>query len=116
MYKINLEIAKNGIIKTITDDNYNSAGGQFEDKIVYDLDDDSNNNFEKTCDFLYSVFEDLGLELGGARDRQTLRLVVDFGEEYIKTEDEIKRTIKDHTSQIKDLKEELRILTEFNKK
>jgi hypothetical protein len=37
MQEVNLKIADNGVIKTITDDNINAAGENYESTVVYDF-------------------------------------------------------------------------------
>lgn len=113
MYKVTLEIADNGIIKTIFDDNYNSAGGQFESKKVYDLESDTNYGFEKTIEFFENIAKDLGVDLGGKSDLYNLRFLVDFGPNYQKSESEIKDDIKSLQSTIRELKAELKVLEEL---
>ena len=113
MYKVTLEIADNGIIKTIFDDNYNSAGGQFESKKVYDLESDPNYGYEKTIQFFEDISSDLGVDLGSKSDLYNLMFDVDFGPNYQKSESELKDDIKSLQNRIKSLKEELILLKEL---
>jgi len=118
MYKITIEIARNGIVKTINDDNYNSAGESYEQTIVYDLEDDGNDTkepYRNTCNFLYELCEDLGIDLGGKRDRHVLRIRKEFGGDYQLDQNELKVKLREYQSGIKVIREELKIMKEFDK-
>jgi hypothetical protein len=118
MYKITIEIARNGIVKTINDDNYNSAGESYEQTTVYDLEDDRNDTTEpyrNTSNFLYELCEDLGIDLGGKRDRHTLRINKEFGDDYQLEESELKIKLREYQNEVKVMREELKILKEFDK-
>jgi hypothetical protein len=41
MVKVVLEVASNGVIKTVVDDNINGAGDKYEKKVVYEFASDN---------------------------------------------------------------------------
>lgn len=91
MQYINIEIADNGIIKTIVDDNINGAGEKFETKVVYDLE---NGDINKTkMDILYELSEDMGMHLGNSKQPNQIKIVSEWGENYEPTKEEIEARI-----------------------
>lgn len=81
MQKILLEIADNGIIKTVTDDNINAAGEIFESKVVYDLE---NGDIVSTkLNMLYELSEDMGMELGNSKQPDQIKIIADWGDSYV---------------------------------
>jgi hypothetical protein len=108
MYKITLEIASNGIIKTIEDDNSNGGGEHSEEKIVYQLEDDGDSEFENTIDFLCGICEDMGVDTGSKNTRRTLAYRPEFGEGYVLSDKELNNEIAKHQYELKWLKEELK--------
>lgn len=81
MQKILLEIADNGIIKTVTDDNINAAGEVFESKVVYDLE---NGDIVSTkLNMLYELSEDMGMELGNSKQPDQIKIIADWGDSYV---------------------------------
>ena len=110
MITIKLEIASNGIIKTVSDDNYNGAGSGKEAITVYETDDDS--EFENTSKFLYEVCDDLGVNLGNKFDQAVLNFEVTWGDRYIPNLEELNHTIKSLSYDLKDLKALQKELTE----
>ena len=75
MIKILLDIASNGVIKTVTDNNINGAGDIFERKSVYNFEDDE--SFEKRMHFLYELCEELGIETGNKYDKDTVAGIIE---------------------------------------
>jgi len=115
MITIKLEIASNGIIKTVMDDNYNGAGYENELRKVYETEADG--NFENTIKFLYEVCDDLGIDLGNKFDRQVLNFEVGWGDRYEPGLEEINVLIKALSYELKDLKtlqKELKTLKEID--
>lgn len=80
MQKIIIEIADNGIIKTVIDDNINAAGERFESKVVYDL--EATDSVETKMKLLYELSEDMGMELGNSKQSNQIQIVCDWGEHY----------------------------------
>ena len=103
MITIKLEIASNGVIKTVTDNNYNGAGSKHESKTVYSTEDDP--GFEQRIKFLYEICDDLGVNLGNKFDAETLDFEINWGSHYEPTLDQVKRLIKDSQKNLKELKE-----------
>lgn len=101
MVKIILEIADNGIIKTITDDNSNGAGSILETKTVYDLSDDEQHAAK--IKFLYELSDDLGLDTGNKFSKNNLVMKLDWGKSYEPTENEIKAKIKRNLLEVESL-------------
>ena len=108
MITIKLEIATNGIIKTIIDDNYNGADELNEWKTVYETDGDSSKGFENTIAFLSDLSGDLGIDLGNKYSSEVLSFSVNWGSHFEAEE----RHLKD---KIKELSEELKIHKEWLK-
>jgi hypothetical protein len=102
MVKITLDIADNGTIKTISDDNSNGAGGQLEQKTVYDFDNDKNH--KRKIEFLYELTNDLGIETGNKHDKNNLLMKIGWGGSYLPTEKEVLNKIKSLEFEIDALK------------
>ena len=98
MQTITLNIADNGIIKTIHDDNINGAGEQYESTVVYEF---SSN--EKKIEFIYDLCVDMGLELGNSRSGSQIQIIEGWGEDYQPTSEQIKNKIEELKSQIERL-------------
>jgi hypothetical protein len=110
MITIKLEIASNGIIKTVSDDNYNGAGSDHGSITVYETDDDP--EFSNTSKFLYEVCDDLGVNLGNKFDQTVLNFEVTWGGRYTPNLEELNRIIKSLSYDLKDLKNLQKELTE----
>lgn len=108
MIKIQLSNAENGIIKTVSDTQYNGADKSIEITRVYELDEDSEIYFDIVAGILMDISRDLGLELGGNYDRDQLNFQIDWGISYSPTLEEV-------NEKIKDLKREIRELNEYKK-
>lgn len=102
MIKILLDIASNGVIKTVTDNNINGAGDRFERKSVYNFEDDA--TFEKRIHFLYELCEELGIETGNKYDKDNLLFTTNWGINYTPTIQEVSDKIKVLTAELKELK------------
>ena len=108
MIKIQLTNADNGIIKTITDNQYNGADQSIDIVKVYEIDEDSEQYFDKLIEVLTDISRDLGLDLGSNFDSEQLVFDVDWGLSYLPTEEEV-------NEKIKSLKEEIKELNEYKK-
>ena len=102
MVKITLDIADNGIIKTISDDNSNGAGGQLEQKTVYDFDHDKHH--KRKIEFIYELTNDLGIDTGNKHEKNNLVMKLDWGGSYLPTEKEVINKIKSLEFEIEALK------------
>jgi hypothetical protein len=103
MITIQLEIASNGIIKTVIDNNYNGAGAGLETRTVYETDDDP--RFSNTSKFLYNICDDLGVNLGNKFDNNVLNFDVSWGSHYEPEVEELDSFIKELTAELKNLKQ-----------
>lgn len=101
MYTLKLELADNGVVKTVVDDNYNGAGGKMERKIVYDFTDDENNKFVKTREFIESLCVDLSITRGNKYSDSTLKITNGPGDNYVPTKEDCESTIKALQSDIR---------------
>jgi len=106
MQIVTLEIADNGIIKTIIDDNINGAGELFESKTVYDF--ERHDTLESKIELLYQLSEDIGLDLGNSKQADQIQITSGWGDEYKPTEEEIIEYIQDLENELKDLKNMLK--------
>tara|TARA_S200002703_G_scaffold25952_1_gene22272 strand:+ start:1635 stop:2024 length:390 start_codon:yes stop_codon:yes gene_type:complete len=102
MITIKLEIASNGVIKTVTDNNYNGAGSKHESKTVYATDDDP--GFHERIKFIFELTEDLGINLGNKYDEETLDFEVAWGSHYEPSLDQLKKLVKQTTHELKELR------------
>ena len=98
MQKLTLQIADNGIIKTVNDDNINGGGESFESTVVYEF---SSN--EKKIEFIYDLCIDIGLELGNSRSSSQIQIIENWGDDYQPTSKEAKQRIEVMESEIKKL-------------
>jgi len=93
MQIITLEIADNGIIKTIVDDNTNGAGETFESKVVYDL--ERHDTIDTKIEMLFTLAEDMGVDLGNSKQADQIKIISEWGEHYKPSDDEIKEAINE---------------------
>ena len=100
MQKITLNIADNGVIKTIFDDNINGAGDTFESTIVYDFE-----QLENKLNFIKELSIDIGLEFGNSRSANQIKVSTGWGDNYQPTPAEAKEKIKELKARIKELSE-----------
>lgn len=104
MQRITLDIADNGIIKTVSDDNINAAGEKFESKVVYDL--ENGDTISTKMNLLYELSEDMGIELGNSKQPDQIKIICDWGENYQpETSEEIIARIEEIQTEIDSLKE-----------
>ena len=92
MQNIRLELADNGIIKIVEDDNINAAGEVYTSVTVYDF--ESSNATESKINFINDLILDSGLELGNSKDKNQIKISVEWGDEYQPTKTEIEEKIK----------------------
>lgn len=103
MITIKLELASNGVIKTVNDNNYNGAGSNHELRTVYET--ESDHDFEATIRFFYELSDDLGINLGNKYDSAVLDFDTEWGSKYEPTHEEVKQLVKDTTKTLKELKQ-----------
>ncbi len=114
MIRIILDIASNGIIKTVIDDNINGAGEKYEKKYVYDFEDDK--EFKKRIQFLFELCDEVGIETGNKFDRNNLVMKNEWGKSYMPTDEELDSKIKIISNELKYLKSLKKELDELNEK
>lgn len=90
MQEINLKIADNGVIKTVTDDNINAAGEKYESIIVYDFDKGN----EDKINFINDICIDVGLDFGNSKQSDQIQVKSDWGNNYKPSSLEIKHKIQ----------------------
>ena len=93
MQLITLEIADNGIIKTISDDNINGAGESFEVKTIYNL--EKGDIVDTKMELLYELSEDMGMHLGNSKQPDQIQIFSGWGENYKPTKEEIAERIEE---------------------
>jgi len=114
MITIKLEIATNGIIKTIVDDNYNGADELSEFKTVYETDGDSSKGFHHTIKFLSDLTDELGVDLGNKYSSEVLTFDTEWGSHYEPNEKDLKEKIKSLSEELKFHKEWLKEISKEN--
>ncbi len=105
MVKITLEVADNGIIKTINDDNSNGAGESLEKKRVYEFDKDVFH--ENKIKFFYELAEELNIDTGNSFENNNLVMDIGWGNSYIPTTEDIELKIKLLKAEIDFLKQRM---------
>jgi len=105
MQNIRLELADNGIIKIVEDDNINAAGEVYTSVTVYDF--ESSNATESKINFINDLILDSGLELGNSKDKNQIKISVDWGDEYQPSKTEIEEKIKALKGDLKHFEEML---------
>lgn len=114
MIRIFLDIASNGIIKTVLDDNINGAGEKYEKKFVYDFEDDK--EFKKRIQFLFELCDEIGIETGNKYDKTTLSMKTEWGKSYMPNEEELEAKMKSLNAELKYLKSLKKDIDELNEK
>lgn len=114
MVKVILEVASNGVIKTVVDDNINGAGDKYEKKVVYDFVNDK--EFKIKINFLYELCEELDIETGNKFDKLNLVMKTDWGNSYLPVEEELEHKIKVLSAELRYLKTLKKEVDELNEK
>jgi len=109
MITVVLDIADNGVVKVLEDDNINGAGETFISKKIYTFEDDT--SFKHRIQFLNDLCLDINLELGNDLDEKKLKFLVGHGSKFKKewTVPQLKSQIKACESLIVKYKKELAI-------
>jgi hypothetical protein len=109
MIKIQLSNASNGIVKTITDTQYNGADQVAKIVVLYELDEDNQEEYlDKVANLFSDLSKDLGLNTGSDFENSKLMHTVDWGDKYMPSIEEI-------DLRIKDLKEDIKVLNSLKK-
>ena len=105
--KIQIEKANNGIIKTVSDDNYDGAGKRFEKKELFLIKKDSITDTEE---FLNSIIKDLALYTGNQNDKEVLKIQKTYGSKYNFNHEDLnneQKVLRTKLAEIKRIKEHI---------
>jgi len=98
MQAIKIQLADNGVIKTVKDDNINGGGEVYESTNVYEFD-----TYTDKVKFIEELCTDIGLEFGNSKSKSQIQVRVDWGDTYSPTDSEIDFKIKNLELRIKEL-------------
>jgi len=101
MLEVKLEIASNGVIKTVTETNFNSAGEGTVVRSVYETEDDKKTSFVNTMKLFYDISDDLGIDFGNKFEANVLRFKMDWGTHYEPSLKEIQQAKRNLTEELK---------------
>ena len=100
MQIVKLQLADNGIIKTVHDDNINGGGESYESATVYEFD-----TIPDKITFIEELCIDIGLEFGNSKSKSQIQIRSDWGSTYMPTQKEIGFKIKNMKLQLKELQD-----------
>lgn len=89
MQTVKITLADNGVIKTVIDDNINSAGESFESTTVYDFEDST-----AKLRFINELCVDIGLSFGNSKSKHQIKVIEDWGPDYVPNSEEKLEKIK----------------------
>jgi hypothetical protein len=89
MQTVKITLADNGVIKTVFDDNINSGGESFESTTVYEFE-----NQATKIKFINELCLDIGLSFGNSRNKQQIKIIEEWGVDYIPSDSAKKEKIK----------------------
>jgi hypothetical protein len=98
MQTVKITLADNGVIKTVLDDNINSAGESFESTTLYDFEIQSNK-----IKFITELCIDIGLSFGNSKNKHQIKIIEDWGVDYNPTHEEKLEKIERLKIQLKEL-------------
>jgi len=101
MVTITLELADNGVIKILHDDNVNGAGEEYESRVVYDF--GVNSPIQNKIKFINDITLDLGIDLGTDMDFEKVEIHTTIGKSYSPTPDLAQKKITELGREIKRL-------------
>ena len=104
MLTVKLEIVDNGVIKTVTDTNYNSAGKTREVRKVYETEHDKEGAYTNTMKLFYEISDDLGIDMGNKFYKKVLDFRITWGSHYEPNLPEVKNAIKEHSEELRYLR------------
>ena len=104
MQTVKITLADNGVIKTILDDNINSAGENFEATTIYDFE-----NVDTKIKFINELCVDIGLIFGNSRSNSQIKVTRDWGVDYSPTVAERLEKIERLEKQLKELNASLEL-------
>jgi len=91
MITVAIELAENGVIKILHDDNINGAGEEFELRKVYDFEGANSQNSKIT--FLTELALDLGMDLGTELDESKIVITSKWGDKFTPNKDQAAKRI-----------------------
>lgn len=100
MQNIKIQLADNGVIKSVHDDNINGAGESFESTVVYEFKSVGNK-----IKFIEEICIDIGLELGNSMSKHQINIQPLWGSDYNPSDVEIEAKIQMLTREIEALKQ-----------
>ena len=98
MQQIKIQLADNGVIKTVVDDNINGGGESYESTTVYEFDTNANK-----IRFIEELCVDIGLEFGNSKSKSQIQVTDGWGEHYQPTQKEADFKIRNLEIQIKEI-------------
>ena len=109
MIKIELSNASNGIIKKVTDSQFNGVDQSVDIVTVYEFDEeDPFLQYGKIAQFLSEITKDLAIDTGSDHSPIRLKFELDWGDRYNPTIDEV-------NEHLKSLRDEMRLWKEYKK-
>ena len=107
MVTIILDIAENGVVRTLEDDNINGNGEMYAQKLLYSFDND--RDFKNRIKFLKDLCLDIGLGLGNKEDQKRLNIGLANKPKPASslTHSELKKRISAAETLLKDYKKQL---------
>ena len=106
MIKIELTNASNGVIKKVTDSQFNGADQNAEITTVYEIDEENViEGYVAIVDLLIDISKDLGLELGSDFSPAQLQFNVTWGDKYNPSAEEVDLKLKLLRNEMKQWKE-----------
>jgi hypothetical protein len=101
MQQVKLQLADNGVIRTVVDDNINGGGESYESTTVYEF-----NTITNKIRFIEELCIDIGLEFGNSKSKTQIQIKSDWGATYKPTQKEIDFKIKNLEAYIKQLRKD----------
>ena len=92
MITITIEPADNGVVKFLIDDNINGGGEEHVARRVYEF--EGSNARKNQVKFINDLILDLGLDTGTDLDPNKLIFSLDWGNQYMPTQSELKNKVK----------------------
>ncbi len=99
MQTVKITLADNGVIKSVIDDNINAAGEVFESTTVYDFESQATK-----IKFINDLCLDIGLSFGNSKSKHQIKIIEEWGKDYIPTDSEKLEKIEKLELQLKTLK------------
>ena len=92
MITITIEPADNGLVKFLIDDNINGGGEEHVTRRVYEF--EGSNKRKNQDRFINDLILDLGLDTGTDLDSDKLIFKLEWGNQYMPTQSELKNKVK----------------------